>query len=44
MRKVILQEFVTLDGLAVGPHDSVDFVPQATQGDQSAVMDEERAR
>jgi dihydrofolate reductase len=35
MRKVILQEFVTLDGLAAGPNDSVDFVPNATQGDQS---------
>jgi dihydrofolate reductase len=35
MRKVILQEFVTLDGLAAGPNDSVDFVPASTQGDQS---------
>jgi hypothetical protein len=35
MRKVILQEFVTLDGLAAGPNDSVDFVPASTKGDQS---------
>jgi dihydrofolate reductase len=35
MRKVILQEFVTLDGLAAGPNDSVAFVPASTQGDQS---------
>jgi dihydrofolate reductase len=35
MRKVILQEFVTLDGLAAGRSDSVDFVPASTQGDQS---------
>jgi dihydrofolate reductase len=35
MRKVILQEFVTLNGLASGPNDSVDFVPAATAGDQS---------
>jgi dihydrofolate reductase len=35
MRKVILQEFVSLDGLAAGPNDSVDFVPASTQGDQS---------
>ena len=35
MRKVILQEFVTLDGLAAGPHGSVDFAPAATRGDQS---------
>ncbi len=35
MRKVILQEFVTLDGLAAGPNNSVDFIPAATRGDQS---------
>ncbi|MQA90256.1 MAG: reductase [Gemmatimonas sp.] len=35
MRKVILQEFVTLNGLAAGPNDSVDFVPESTTGDQS---------
>lgn len=35
MRKVILQEFVTLDGLAAGPNGSVDFIPDATRGDQS---------
>jgi dihydrofolate reductase len=34
MRKVILQEFVSLDGMAAGPNDSVDFVPAATKGDQ----------
>jgi hypothetical protein len=34
MKKVILQEFVSLDGLAAGPNDSVDFVPASTQGDQ----------
>ena len=35
MRKVILQEFVTLNGLAAGPDDSVDFIPASTQGDRS---------
>ncbi|HYN08863.1 MAG TPA: dihydrofolate reductase family protein [Vicinamibacterales bacterium] len=35
MRTVILQEFVSLDGLAAGPNDSVDFVPASTQGDQA---------
>jgi dihydrofolate reductase len=35
MRKVILQEFVTLDGLAAGPNDSVDFIPASNAGDQS---------
>lgn len=35
MRNVILQEFVSLDGLAAGPNGSVDFVPASTQGDHS---------
>ena len=35
MRNVILQEFVTLDGLAADSNNSVDFIPAATQGDQS---------
>lgn len=35
MRKVILQEFVSLDGLASGTNNSVDFIPAATQGDMS---------
>ena len=35
MRKVILQEFVTLDGMAAGPNDSVDFVPASTRGDRT---------
>jgi dihydrofolate reductase len=34
MKSVILQEFVTLDGLAAGPNDSVDFIPASSQGDQ----------
>lgn len=35
MRKVILQEFVSLDGFAAGPNGSVDFVPRATKDDLS---------
>ena len=35
MRGVILQEFVTLDGLAAGPNGSVDWVPATTRDDQS---------
>jgi dihydrofolate reductase len=35
MRKVILQEFVTLDGLAAGPDGAVDFIPASTRGDKS---------
>lgn len=33
MRKIVLQEFVSLDGFAAGPGDSVDFIPASTQGD-----------
>ena len=45
MRKVVLQEFVSLDGLVAGPNGSVDFIPASTQGDrkfgreQVALMD-----
>lgn len=35
MRQVILQEFVTLDGLAAGPNGNVEFVPEYTNGDPS---------
>ncbi len=35
MRKVVLQEFVSIDGLITGPNDSVDFIPASTQGDPS---------
>ena len=34
MRNVVLQAWITLDGLAAGPNGSVDFVPASTQGDQ----------
>ncbi len=33
MRRLVVQEFVTLDGLAAGPDGSVEFIPAATQGD-----------
>ena len=35
MRRVILQAFVSLDGLAAGEDGSVAFIPTSTQGDQS---------
>ena len=35
MRKLILQEFVTLNGLASGEHGSVEYVGASTSGDQS---------
>jgi dihydrofolate reductase len=34
MRKVILQEFVSVDGMAAGPNGSVEFVPECTRGDR----------
>jgi dihydrofolate reductase len=35
MRKLILQEFLSLDGLAAGRGDSTEFVPASTRGDQA---------
>ncbi|MGH7678535.1 MAG: dihydrofolate reductase family protein [Gemmatimonadaceae bacterium] len=35
MKKVILQEFVSLDGFAADSKGGVDFVPAASKGDQS---------
>ena len=35
MRHLILQEFVSLDGMAAGPNGSVGFIPVASSGDQS---------
>ena len=35
MKRVILQEFVSANGLASGPNDAVDFIPAATQHDDS---------
>ena len=32
-RRLVLQEFVSLDGFAAGKGDSVDFIPASTQGD-----------
>ena len=34
MRRVIVQEFVTLDGCAAGADGSVEFIPASTRGDQ----------
>jgi dihydrofolate reductase len=33
MRRLIVQEFVTLDGRAAGPNGETDFIPMATEGD-----------
>jgi len=42
MRKVILQEFVTLDGMAAGPDGNTDFVPGSMQGDRSFMEEQMR--
>jgi hypothetical protein len=34
MRKVILQEIVSLDGYAAGPNGEVNFIPASTRGDR----------
>jgi dihydrofolate reductase len=35
MRKVVVQEFLSLDGFVAGPGDDVDFIPASTRGDES---------
>ena len=35
MKRVVLQEFVTLDGFAAGPNNNVDFIPASMGGDTS---------
>ena len=35
MKNVILQEFLTIDGMAAGPEGKTDFIPAATRGDRS---------
>ena len=35
MRNLILQEFLTVDGMAAGPDGNTDFIAAATRGDQS---------
>ena len=42
MRRLIVQEFVALDGLAAGPGGSVDFVPATAQGDAGVAENQMR--
>lgn len=42
MRKVVLQEFISLDSLAAGPNDNVDYIPASTKGDQSFGKEQEK--
>lgn len=42
MRRLIVQEFVTLDGLAAGPQGEVDFIPAATTGDAKVAENQMR--
>lgn len=40
MRKVVVQEFMTLNGLAADRNGAVDFVPASTQGDEAFGRDQ----
>jgi dihydrofolate reductase len=40
MRRLILNEFVSLDGMGAGLNGSVDFIPAATRGDESFGRDQ----
>ena len=42
MRRLIVQEFVTIDGLASGPEGEVDFIPATIQGDSGVVENQMR--
>jgi dihydrofolate reductase len=42
MRNLILQEFVSVDGMAAGPDGSTDFIPASSRGDQSLERRQER--
>jgi dihydrofolate reductase len=42
MGQLIVQEFVTVDGLAAGPDGSVDFIPAATAGDPAVADNQMR--
>jgi hypothetical protein len=35
VRNFILQEFISLDGFAAGPHGAVDFIPASTRDDRT---------
>jgi dihydrofolate reductase len=40
LRRLIVQEFVTLDGLAAGPEGETDFIPAATDGDSGVAQNQ----
>jgi dihydrofolate reductase len=42
MSRIIVQEFVSIDGLAAGPKGEVDFIPAAVQGDSIVVENQMR--
>ncbi len=42
MRNLILQEFVSVDGMAAGSNGSTDFIPASTRGDKSFGRRQER--
>ena len=42
MRRLIVQEFATLDGLAAGPNGETGFIPEATEGDSGVAENQLR--
>lgn len=42
MRRLIVQEFVSIDGLAAGPKGETDFIPAATRGDSGVAENQMR--
>jgi dihydrofolate reductase len=40
--RLIVQEFLSLDGLAAGPNGEVDFIPAAAQGDEGVAENQLR--
>jgi hypothetical protein len=42
MRRLIVQEFVSIDGLAAGQEGEVDFIPAATAGDSRVAENQMR--
>jgi dihydrofolate reductase len=42
MRRLIVQEFVTVDGRAAGPEGQVDFIPAATRADSGVAESQMR--
>jgi dihydrofolate reductase len=42
MRRLIVQEFVSVDGFAAGPDGDIGFIPEATEGDDGVAENQMR--